>query len=155
MYLRTVPSSTRHIVLTINEDISSRLPRDSTMILHRMSRKLPMTCARYLEWVLRWPSSLCKLPGTCTSVHHSRSTVSEPHYIRNLGIGVDVHVHRITNRLGWHKPPTKNPEETRYMSELLNTARSFSCRVLDLTCNHGFLSNYIPRLTTCSSVSAR
>lgn len=27
------------------------------------------------------------------------------------GIGVDVHVHRITNRLGWHK--TKTPEETR------------------------------------------
>ncbi|THH04467.1 hypothetical protein EW145_g5503 [Phellinidium pouzarii] len=31
----------------------------------------------------------------------------------NDGIGVDVHVHRISNRLGWHKPPTKNPEETR------------------------------------------
>lgn len=25
---------------------------------------------------------------------------------------VDVHVHHITNRLKWHKPPTKNPEET-------------------------------------------
>lgn len=32
---------------------------------------------------------------------------------RNAGIGVDVHVHRITNRLKWHKPPTKTPEETR------------------------------------------
>ena len=32
---------------------------------------------------------------------------------RNAGIGVDVHVHRITNRLGWHKPPTKTPEQTR------------------------------------------
>ena len=32
---------------------------------------------------------------------------------RNAGIGVDVHVHRITNRFGWHKPPTKTPEETR------------------------------------------
>ncbi|KAG1806244.1 DNA glycosylase [Suillus variegatus] len=31
----------------------------------------------------------------------------------NHGIGVDVHVHRITNRLGWHQPPTKKPEETR------------------------------------------
>lgn len=29
------------------------------------------------------------------------------------GIGVDVHVHRITNLWGWHK--TKNPEETRLM----------------------------------------
>ncbi|KAI0255240.1 DNA glycosylase [Lactifluus subvellereus] len=31
----------------------------------------------------------------------------------NVGIGVDVHVQRITNRLKWHKPPTKTPEETR------------------------------------------
>ena len=31
------------------------------------------------------------------------------------GIGVDVHVHRITNLWGWHK--TKNPEETRMMLE--------------------------------------
>ncbi|KAL9544924.1 hypothetical protein PS6_008515 [Mucor atramentarius] len=30
---------------------------------------------------------------------------------KNLGIGVDVHVHRICNRLGWVK--TKTPEETR------------------------------------------
>ena len=32
---------------------------------------------------------------------------------RNVGIGVDVHVHRITNRLGWHKTTPKTPEETR------------------------------------------
>lgn len=33
---------------------------------------------------------------------------------RNSGIGVDVHVDRITNRLGWHKPPTLgHPEKTR------------------------------------------
>ncbi|CAE6488932.1 unnamed protein product [Rhizoctonia solani] len=31
----------------------------------------------------------------------------------NVGIGVDIHVHRITNRLGWHKPPTNTPEQTR------------------------------------------
>jgi endonuclease-3 len=30
---------------------------------------------------------------------------------RDEGIGVDVHVHRITNLWGWHK--TKQPEETR------------------------------------------
>lgn len=29
----------------------------------------------------------------------------------NLGIGVDVHVHRLSNRLGWCK--TKDPEGTR------------------------------------------
>ncbi|EGG09905.1 uncharacterized protein MELLADRAFT_26899, partial [Melampsora larici-populina 98AG31] len=31
----------------------------------------------------------------------------------NEGIGVDTHVHRITNRLGWHLPPTTEPEQTR------------------------------------------
>lgn len=35
----------------------------------------------------------------------------------NLGIGVDTHVHRITNRLGWNRPPTKTPEETRVRLE--------------------------------------
>ncbi|KAL9082827.1 MAG: hypothetical protein Q9159_006158 [Coniocarpon cinnabarinum] len=34
---------------------------------------------------------------------------------RDEGIGVDVHVHRITNLWGWHK--TANPEETRAMLE--------------------------------------
>ena len=29
------------------------------------------------------------------------------------GIGVDTHVHRISNRLGWTKKKTKVPEETR------------------------------------------
>ena len=32
---------------------------------------------------------------------------------RTEGIGVDVHVHRITNLWGWHK--TKDPEDTRLM----------------------------------------
>ena len=33
------------------------------------------------------------------------------------GIGVDTHVHRIANRLGWVKKPTKLPEETRVAVE--------------------------------------
>ncbi|KAF8942609.1 DNA N-glycosylase and apurinic/apyrimidinic (AP) lyase [Haplosporangium gracile] len=32
---------------------------------------------------------------------------------KNLGIGVDVHVHRITNRLGWVKTEKDGPEGTR------------------------------------------
>lgn len=39
--------------------------------------------------------------------------------VRHDGIGVDVHVHRITNLLGWHKPPTKTPEQTRYVLALI------------------------------------
>ncbi len=34
---------------------------------------------------------------------------------RDLGIGVDVHVHRITNLWGWHK--TQQPEQTRELLE--------------------------------------
>ena len=33
------------------------------------------------------------------------------------GIGVDTHVHRITNRLGWFRKPTKTPEKTRIALE--------------------------------------
>lgn len=33
---------------------------------------------------------------------------------KNAGIGVDTHVHRITNRLRWHKKETTTPEQTRY-----------------------------------------
>ena len=33
--------------------------------------------------------------------------------IRNQGIGVDVHVHRISNRLGWCKTEKAGPEATR------------------------------------------
>lgn len=46
-------------------------------------------------------------------VRRQRSEFSPTAYDRNVGIGVDVHVHRITNRLGWHVRQTKNPEETR------------------------------------------
>jgi endonuclease III len=32
---------------------------------------------------------------------------------QNLGIGVDVHVHRIVNRLGWTKTKNLGPQDTR------------------------------------------
>ena len=38
------------------------------------------------------------------------------HRNRNLGIGVDVHVHRIANRLGWVKTEKDGPEGTREVS---------------------------------------
>ncbi|PFH53574.1 hypothetical protein AMATHDRAFT_137126 [Amanita thiersii Skay4041] len=53
---------------------------------------------------------LCSLPGVGPKMAFLTLQVA---WNLNVGIGVDVHVHRITNRLGWHKPPTKNPEETR------------------------------------------
>ncbi|KAG5650981.1 hypothetical protein H0H81_010328 [Sphagnurus paluster] len=53
---------------------------------------------------------LCSLPGVGPKMAFLTLQVA---WNLNVGIGVDVHVHRITNRLGWHKPPTKTPEETR------------------------------------------
>jgi len=53
---------------------------------------------------------LCSLPGVGPKMSF---LCLQSAWNINDGIGVDVHVHRITNRLGWHKPPTKTPEETR------------------------------------------
>ncbi|KAF5019140.1 hypothetical protein F66182_8845 [Fusarium sp. NRRL 66182] len=51
---------------------------------------------------------LVSLPGVGPKMAYLCMSVA---WNRTLGIGVDVHVHRITNLWGWHK--TKNPEETR------------------------------------------
>ncbi|KAF5344263.1 hypothetical protein D9758_012313 [Tetrapyrgos nigripes] len=53
---------------------------------------------------------LCALPGVGPKMAFLALQVA---WNLNHGIGVDVHVHRITNRLGWHKPPTTTPEQTR------------------------------------------
>ncbi|KAI6125317.1 DNA glycosylase [Pisolithus croceorrhizus] len=53
---------------------------------------------------------LCSLPGVGPKMAFLALQVA---WKLNLGIGVDVHVHRITNQLSWHQRPTKNPEETR------------------------------------------
>ncbi|KAJ4412883.1 alpha,alpha-trehalase nth1 [Gnomoniopsis sp. IMI 355080] len=51
---------------------------------------------------------LVSLPGVGPKMAHLCLSAA---WGRTEGIGVDVHVHRITNLWGWHK--TKNPEETR------------------------------------------
>ncbi|KAL7310211.1 alpha,alpha-trehalase nth1 [Mucor circinelloides] len=51
---------------------------------------------------------LTSLPGVGPKMGYLTLQVA---WNKNLGIGVDVHVHRICNRLGWVK--TKTPEETR------------------------------------------
>ena len=51
---------------------------------------------------------LVSLPGVGPKMAHLCLSAA---WGRTEGIGVDVHVHRITNLWGWHK--TKTPEETR------------------------------------------
>ncbi|XP_012258858.2 endonuclease III-like protein 1 [Athalia rosae] len=53
---------------------------------------------------------LCKLPGVGPKMGHICMQVA---WGEVSGIGVDTHVHRISNRLGWVRKPTKVPEETR------------------------------------------
>ncbi|XP_054897399.1 endonuclease III-like protein 1 [Poeciliopsis prolifica] len=53
---------------------------------------------------------LVRLPGVGPKMAHLAMDIA---WDRVSGIGVDTHVHRISNRLGWLNKPTKNPEETR------------------------------------------
>ena len=50
---------------------------------------------------------LCEIPG----VGPKMAFLQMQSMGLNVGIGVDTHVHRISNRLGWCK--TKTPEQTR------------------------------------------
>ena len=55
---------------------------------------------------------LMALPGVGPKMAHLCMS-AENGWNRVEGIGVDVHVHRITNLWGWQNPPTKTPEDTR------------------------------------------
>lgn len=55
-------------------------------------------------------AELCKLPGVGPKMAY---LVMKCAWKQIEGIGVDTHVHRISNRLGWMKKPTKQPEDTR------------------------------------------
>ncbi|KAG7288688.1 hypothetical protein NEMBOFW57_005044 [Staphylotrichum longicolle] len=62
-------------------------------------------------------AGLTSLPGVGPKMAHLCMSSSNG-WDRVEGIGVDVHVHRITNQIwGWHHPPTKTPEETRLALE--------------------------------------
>ncbi|XP_054719874.1 endonuclease III-like protein 1 isoform X2 [Uloborus diversus] len=53
---------------------------------------------------------LCKLPGVGPKMANIVMSVG---WNDTVGIAVDTHVHQISNRLGWVKKPTKEPEQTR------------------------------------------
>ncbi|XP_055940924.1 endonuclease III-like protein 1 isoform X1 [Argiope bruennichi] len=53
---------------------------------------------------------LLKLPGVGPKIANLVMSVA---WKKTVGIAVDTHVHRISNRLGWVPKPTKEPEQTR------------------------------------------
>ena len=53
---------------------------------------------------------LVRLPGIGPKMAH---IIMDVGWQRVTGIGVDTHVHRITNRLRWLRRPTTQPEDTR------------------------------------------
>ncbi|XP_062392496.1 endonuclease III-like protein 1 [Sardina pilchardus] len=55
-------------------------------------------------------AGLMRLPGVGPKMAHLAMHIA---WNQISGIGVDTHVHRISNRLGWTPTTTKNPEETR------------------------------------------
>lgn len=57
---------------------------------------------------------LVALPGVGPKMAHICMAVA---WNKITGIGVDVHVHRLSNRLGWVPKPTKEPEQTRIALE--------------------------------------
>lgn len=57
---------------------------------------------------------LVKLPGVGPKMAHITMNVA---WNKLSGIGVDTHVHRISNRLGWVKKATSIPEQTRIALE--------------------------------------
>ncbi|CAI6360324.1 unnamed protein product [Macrosiphum euphorbiae] len=57
---------------------------------------------------------LCQLPGIGPKMAHLCMSCA---WNEVTGIGVDTHVHRISNRLGWVKKATKTPENTRIALE--------------------------------------
>nr|CAD7441683.1 unnamed protein product [Timema bartmani] len=65
---------------------------------------------RYDEDIPDTVDKLCQLPGVGPKMAHLCMSVA---WDTLTGIGVDTHVHRISNRLGWVPKPTKTPERTR------------------------------------------
>ncbi|KAI9819726.1 MAG: DNA N-glycosylase and apurinic/apyrimidinic (AP) lyase [Thelocarpon impressellum] len=66
----------------------------------------------YESDIPRTLEGLLALPGVGPKMAHLTLSAA---WQRTEGIGVDVHVHRITNLLGWHA--TKTPEQTRLALE--------------------------------------
>lgn len=78
---------------------AKHLKRASQLLLEQFDGDIPDTV-----------EGLCSLPGVGPKMAYLAMSCG---WGRTVGIGVDTHVHRIANRLGWLPAPTKQPEQTR------------------------------------------
>ncbi|XP_076623717.1 nth-like DNA glycosylase 1 [Colletes latitarsis] len=79
------------------------IKRTSVILMDKYDGDIPKTL-----------KELCELPGVGPKMAHICMQIA---WGEVSGIGVDTHVHRISNRLKWVEKPTKTPEETRIALE--------------------------------------
>ncbi|OAD62046.1 Endonuclease III-like protein 1 [Eufriesea mexicana] len=79
------------------------IKRTTTILIDKYDGDIPKTL-----------KELCQLPGVGPKMGHICMQIA---WGEVSGIGVDTHVHRICNRLGWVKKTTKTPEDTRIAVE--------------------------------------
>ena len=78
-------------------------------------KKATVIChEQYADDIPSTVEELVKLPGVGPKMAHITMNVA---WNKLSGIGVDTHVHRISNRLGWVKKTTTIPEQTRVALE--------------------------------------
>ncbi|AEO56056.1 hypothetical protein MYCTH_2300528 [Thermothelomyces thermophilus ATCC 42464] len=77
------------------------LKQTAEILRDRFGSDIPPT----IDGLTSLPGVGPKMAHLCMSATHGWGRVE--------GIGVDVHVHRITNLWGWQRPPTRGPEDTR------------------------------------------
>ncbi|KAI9804530.1 MAG: hypothetical protein M1825_001429 [Sarcosagium campestre] len=100
-------------ILTVSEERLNKLlfpvgfHNNKTKFLKRMATILE---TKYAGDIPDTVEGLMALPGVGPKMAYLCMTAA---WGRIEGIGVDVHVHRITNLWGWQRPPSNNPEATR------------------------------------------
>lgn len=99
--LSAPPSRSPHVICTAGDErltpYRRYLKQAAVLLRDKFNSDIPTTI-----------KDLTSLPGVGPKMAHLCLSAA---WDRTEGIGVDVHVHRLTNMWGWHK--TRSPEETR------------------------------------------
>ena len=94
---------------TIRPSASSTATIDQTLTIRYIKATAEILRDKHAGDIPDTIEGLTSLPGVGPKMAYLCLSAA---WDRTEGIGVDVHVHRITNLWGWHK--TKSPEDTRH-----------------------------------------